>query len=99
MYVPKPVDTSRISLPDELTELTERIAENVHENWAAGRIREGWVYGNVRNDEAKATPCLIPYDQLPENEKNFDRNTAMETLKLIIALGYRIEKEKDDVQI
>ena len=53
----------------------------------------------MRNDEAKATPCLIPYDQLPENEKDFDRNTAMETLKLIIALGYRIEKEKDDVQI
>ena len=99
MYIPKPVDTSRITLPAKLTELTERIAENVHENWAAGRMKEGWVYGEVRSDADKTTPCLVPYDALPENEKDFDRNTAMETLKLIIALGYRIEKEKDDVQI
>ena len=92
MYIPKPVDTSAVALPAELTELTERIAENVHENWAAGRIREGWVYGSERDDARKTTPCLVPYGELPENEKDFDRNTAMETLKLIIALGYRIEK-------
>ena len=73
-------------------ELTERIAENVHEVWAAGRIREGWRYGAVRDDAKKETPCLIPYSELPESEKEYDRNTAMETLKLILSLGYRIEK-------
>lgn len=93
MYIPKPADTTGIKLSEELLVLTEKIAENVHENWAAGRIREGWTYGPERNDREKTTPCLVPYDQLPDSEKEYDRNTAMETLKLITALGYRIEKE------
>jgi len=93
MYTPKPMNTAHITLPEELLALTEIIAENVHENWAAGRVKEGWIYGTERNDQKKITPCLVPYDQLPEAEKEFDRNTAMETLKLIVAMGYRIEKD------
>lgn len=96
MYIPKPIDTSSIRLPAELLELTEKIAENVHENWSVGRIREGWVYGPERNDREKTTPCLVPYDQLPEAEKEYDRVTALETLKLITALGYTIEKTEVD---
>lgn len=95
MYVPNPTDTSAVVLPAELVELTEKIAENVHEVWAQGRIREGWVYGPVRNDATKETPCLVPYDALPEMEKDYDRNTAMETIKLIMQLGYRIQKAED----
>ena len=93
MYTPKPIDTSGAVLPKELVELTEKIAENVHENWAAGRIADGWIYGESRNDTKKETPCLVPYEQLTEEEKEFDRKTALETLKLIISLGYKIEKE------
>lgn len=93
MYLPKPMDTSDIELSKELLTLTEKIAENVHEVWAAGRIAEGWTYGDVRNDELKTTPCLVPYDKLPESEKEYDRNTAMETLRMIIKLGYTITKE------
>ena len=96
MYIPKPVDTSNISLPAELEQLQEKIAENVHENWSAGRIADGWRYGPERNDAQKLTPCLVPYDQLSEEEKDFDRTTAMQTLKLIVALGYTITK-RDDV--
>ncbi|MBQ4333372.1 MAG: Ryanodine receptor Ryr [Clostridia bacterium] len=92
MYKPNPVDTSQVVLPADLTELTERIAENVHEVWAQGRIREGWTYGQVRDDATKQTPCLVPYDMLPENEKDYDRHTAMETIKLILQLGYQIQK-------
>lgn len=92
MYQPAPLDTTHVELPEEILELTEKIAENVHENWAQSRLAEGWVLGPVRDDEKKTTPCLIPYDQLPELEKEYDRKTAMETLKLIIALGYKIEK-------
>ncbi len=92
MYTPKPIDTSNISLPSELIMLTEQIAENVHDVWAAGRISEGWVYGTKRDDANKQTPCLVPYSELPESEKEFDRNTATETVKLIIKLGYKIEK-------
>ena len=90
MYEPKPMDTSDVILPESLTELTERIAENVHEVWAASRISEGWTLGPERNTEQKTTPCLVPYGELPEEEKAYDRNTAMQTLKLIVKLGYRI---------
>jgi hypothetical protein len=93
MYIPKPVDTSKIILPEELTTLTEKIAENVHEVWSEGRIKEGWKYGEVRNYAKKETPCLVPYNELPESEKEFDRNTALETIKLIIKLGYDIKKK------
>ncbi len=93
MYKPNPKDTEGVELPLELLELTEKIAENVHENWSAGRIAEGWTYGEKRDDEAKTTPCLVPYSQLSDGEKEYDRNTALQTLKLIIALGYKISKE------
>ena len=89
-YIPKPIDTSGIQLSPELIELTEHIAANVHEVWAASRIAEGWQYGETRNDAQKLHPCLVPYNELPETEKNYDRNTAMETLKLIQKLGFRI---------
>lgn len=92
MYNPNPIDTSSINLPSNLLELTEKIAENVHEVWSQNRIKDGWKYGEVRNDERKETPCLIPYNELPESEKEYDRNTALETLKLIIKLGYEIKK-------
>ena len=92
MYIPKPINTSSIKLPEELLELTEQIAENVHENWAAGRVAEGWVYGENSDNEKKTTPCLVPYSELPDSEKEYDRNTAIQTLKLIVALGYKIDK-------
>ena len=92
MYNPNPINTDDVVLDKELTELTEEIAENVHDVWAKGRIKDGWKYGSTRNDEKKETPCLVPYSELSEEEKEYDRNTAMETLKLIIKLGYVIEK-------
>ena len=92
MYIPKPINTNGIVLPEELNLLTETIAENVHDVWALGRINDGWSYGEVRNDEKKTTPCLVPYNELSEVEKEYDRNTAIETLKVIMALGYKIEK-------
>lgn len=89
-YDPKPIDTSTIELPEELVELTEYIAENVHDVWAKGRIAEGWTYGDVKDMSKKTTPLLVPYDELAESEKDYDRNTVVETLKLIMKLGYRI---------
>ena len=91
-YEPAPLDVSGIELPEEITGLTEKIAENVHDVWSVGRMAEGWTYGKKRDDAKKKHPCLVPYAELPESEKEYDRNTAMQTLKLIIALGYKIEK-------
>ena len=92
-YTPKPIDTLDVELDDELKQLVEQLARNVHDNWANGRIKEGWAYGPERNDTLKQNPCLVDYDDLPENEKDYYRNTAMETLKLILKLGWKIEKD------
>lgn len=91
MYKPNPIDTSDVVLSAELLELTEKIAENVHNVWAAGRLEQGWTYGKERNDELKTSPCLVPYSELPESEKEYDRNTALETLKLIKKFKYEIK--------
>ena len=92
MYKPHPINTDGIALSEELLQLTEKIAENVHEVWAVGRLAEGWTYGEKRDGALKQTPCLVPYSELPDAEKEYDRKTALETLKLVIALGYKIEK-------
>ena len=91
-YTPKPIDTSDVQLPAEMNQLVEQLARNVHDNWAIGRIKEGWTYGTQRDDKNKKHPCLVDYDDLPENEKEYDRSTAVETIKLILKLGWRIEK-------
>lgn len=91
-YTPSPADTTNIQLPEELIALAEAISKNVHEVWAQNRIKEGWTYGPVRDDKKRQTPCLVPYDQLPEEEKAYDRNTAFGTLKLIVSQGFEIHK-------
>lgn len=96
MYTPKPIKTDNVVLSEDLLALTERLAENTHEVWAEGRLNDGWTYGERRDDKLKHHPCLVPYSELSESEKEYDRNTALETLKLIIKLGYKIEKEKED---
>lgn len=95
-YTPKPICTNDILLPDDLMTLVEDMAKNVHEEWAQSRIEQGWTYGEERSDALKQHPCLIPYEELPEVEKDYDRNTALSTLKLIRKLGFKIEKEKNE---
>ena len=87
------MDTSDIQLPKEFNELVEEMAKNVHEVWAQKRIEQGWTYGKERSDALKQHPCLIPYEELPETEKDYDRNTALGTLKLICKLGFNISKK------
>ena len=93
-YIPKPYDTVNVELPAYLSELTELLAKNAHDVWARQRIAEGWRYGPTRNDERKEHPCLVTYEELPDNEKEYDRNTAMETLKVISLLGFKVERNK-----
>lgn len=92
-YIPIPINTTDIQLPQELDTLVEVVAKNVHEVWAQSRISQGWTYGEERSDAAKTHPCLVPYEELPEVEKAYDRDTALGTLKLICKLGFKISKE------
>ena len=92
MYTPQPIDTTGVELPEELEMLVEQMSKNVHEVWSETRIQQGWTYGEQRNDELKTHPCLIPYEELPESEKEYDRNTSIGTLKLIMKLGFKISR-------
>ena len=92
MYNPLPIDISDVVLPLELEVLIEALAENVHDTWAKGRIDDGWTYGHVRDDVKKHHPCLVSYGELSESEKEYDRNTAISTLKFIVKKGYEIYK-------
>ena len=89
-YRPQPIEISDVRLPEELEPLVEKMAKNVHEVWAATRLMQGWKYGEQRNDELKTHPCLVPYEDLPEEEKEYDRNTAISTLKIILKQGFNI---------
>lgn len=91
-YIPAPIDTSHVEVPRELTELGEYLAKNIHEIWAAQRLEQGWTWGEKRDDTLKHHPDLIPYEELTDAEKAYDRNTSMETIRLILALGYQITK-------
>lgn len=94
-YEPKPIDVSDVILEEDVTDLREAIAENAHDIWAIERMQQGWTYGPERNDELKHNPCMVPYSQLPESEKEYDRQMAMQTIKLMKKLGYDLVKHRD----
>lgn len=89
-YNPQPINVEDIDLDADLEDLTEAIAENAHDIWARARMDEGWTYGPVRDDVAKQHPDLVPYAQLPDSEKEYDRIMAMNTLRLVRRLGFDI---------
>ena len=91
-YEPKPLSVAGVTLSAELVDLTELLAENAHDLWAVQRLKDGWTHGPQRDDAKKLHPCLVPYADLPESEKVYDRETALGTLKAIIALGWRIHR-------
>ena len=93
-YRPKLIDLKHVSLPKGIDELREAIAENAHDMWALERQSEGWTYGPKRDDDKLETPDMVPYAQLPESEKQYDRIMAEDTLRLLIALGYKIVHEE-----
>ena len=97
-YIPEPIDTSDVHLGADVLELAECLAENTHDIYVQGRLAEGWAYGPERNDEKKTNPTLIPYKDLPESEKEYDRRTSIETLKVIRKLGFAITKENDSIK-
>jgi hypothetical protein len=94
-YHPRPIDTSNVALGDAIEHLIERLSQNIHDNWAQRRIREGWRHGPARDDVLKTHPDLVPYSILPEAEKEYDRTTVRETVKGILALGFEIRAKAD----
>lgn len=89
-YTPTPIDTTEVDLPPDLIALIERLAEHAHDVWAAQRLAQGWTFGPARDDTAKAHPSLVPYADLPESEKEYDRRGAAGMLRAVLALGYAV---------
>ncbi|SCJ46273.1 RyR domain [uncultured Clostridium sp.] len=94
-YDPKPMDTRDVALGGTLCRAIEDVARNIHEVWAQGRMAEGWRYGQEYDGERKLHPSLIPYEQLPESEKDVDRATVTQTVKMLLKMGYEIKKKED----
>jgi RyR domain len=92
VYRPEPIDTSAIVLDEDLTRVAELLAKNTHDVWAQERVADGWQYGPARDDARKQHPCLVPYEELPESEKEYDRRTAIQVMKALVALGYAITR-------
>jgi hypothetical protein len=95
-YVPQPLDTSAVVIPAAILDLCETLARNTHEVWSQRRLADGWRFGPERSDALKTHPCLVPYEALPEADKEYDRQTALETIRLILKIGYQI-KQADEV--
>ena len=96
LYVPTPISTVGFTLPPDLELLVELLAENNHDHWARQRIETGWTYGLHRDDARKTHPDLVPYGDIPESEKEYDRLSVVETLKVILTLGYQIVPNRTD---
>jgi ryanodine receptor 2 len=96
-YSPKLVDTSDVFLSEDLKSIVEQLAKNTHENWASVRMRQGWRYGPERSDLLKEHPCLVPFENLLESEKEHDRRIVQEILKTLLKLGFEIHKSKKKV--
>ncbi|XP_070577063.1 ryanodine receptor 2-like isoform X7 [Ptychodera flava] len=94
-FIPKPVDTSSVSIPHYIEGVRDKLAENIHELWCMNKIEAGWTYGPVRDDAKKTHPCLCPFNSLTEEERTFDITMAYETLKTLIALGYHVGIDED----
>ena len=94
-YIPKPIDLSDVEITESFIELREAMAENAHDVWAANRQAEGWTYGPQRNDELKQTPDMVPYSELSEEEKEYDRVMVTRTIKLLKKLGYDLVKREN----
>lgn len=91
-YIPHPIDLSEVTIDRSMEKDLERIAKNVHETWAEQRRLRGWEYGEIFDEAEQKHPCMKEYEDLPESEKDMDRATVLQTVKMLLWMGYTIEK-------
>jgi hypothetical protein len=89
-YEPKPIPTQHIVLSEDILELVELLAENAHDIWAQERLRDGWTLGPERDDAERRHPCLVPYAELSERDRDYDRTMVTGSIQAMLALGYTI---------
>ena len=72
------------------TEQIERYAIEEHDDWMRGKLRYGWVYNPVRNNALKKHDCLLPWKELPNDQREKDRNAARNVLALAKIAGMKV---------
>jgi voltage-gated potassium channel Kch len=72
--------------PEEI----ERMAEMEHERWCRERAADGWTYAPTRDDERKTTPYLVPWDDLADDVKDYDRHAVRAMPELLTHAGFEI---------
>ncbi|GMS80971.1 hypothetical protein PENTCL1PPCAC_3146, partial [Pristionchus entomophagus] len=98
-FVPIPIDISTVSLPHFANEAHSKFAENLHELWAQRKIEMGWSFGEVRNEQARRHPCLTVFNRLPDTERKYNLQLALDTIKTIEALGYHIIFDEPPIRV
>ena len=66
------------------------MARAEHEGWMAEKLKNDWIKGDIKNDQLKLHPSLVDYYDLPESEKEKDRNSIREYKGLIEEAGFDI---------
>lgn len=74
-------------IPDEIVEI---LAVYEHDEWVRERLGYGWTYGEVKDNENKTSPYLVPYNKLSEEIKNLDRDTIRNIPALLEMIGMAI---------
>jgi hypothetical protein len=76
----------------------ERMAKMEHDHWVEERLKEGWRYASgPKNSKKKRSPFLVPWEELPEEEKEKDRNPVRNIPDFLAKAGFQIyRREKHD---
>ena len=85
-------------LPPELWNLVELLAAEVHAEWVRLKRAEGWEFG-APDPQAHRHPDLVPYDELSEKAKDFDRASVVATMQALVRLGYDIVPRSGRIRI
>jgi hypothetical protein len=74
----------RIDPTDRRVEL---LARREHERWVARKVKTGWRYGDPRDDVRRLHPCIVPWADLPEDERVKDRLLVLHLPEIVAAAG------------
>uniref|UniRef100_A0A452IT39 Uncharacterized protein n=1 Tax=Gopherus agassizii TaxID=38772 RepID=A0A452IT39_9SAUR len=94
-FNPQPVDTSNITIPEKLEYFINKYAEHSHDKWSMEKFANGWIYGETYSESSKVQPLMKQYKLLSEKEKEIYRWPIKESLKTMLAWGWRIERTRE----
>ncbi|KAI4555582.1 hypothetical protein MJG53_019272, partial [Ovis ammon polii x Ovis aries] len=84
-----------ITIPEKLEYFINKYAEHAHDKWSMDKLANGWIYGEIYSDSSKVQPLMKPYKLLSEKEKEIYRWPIKESLKTMLAWGWRIERTRE----